>query len=202
MAARRLAGTHKGWEGLLLHYWNAIWDLDEKQCPCDLHFVEWLHAEGISGKTIYHMGTGTHHVVGLDNLENGERNNIVAITASPGEYDAFVKHAIAHPRLSQAYSVYFGDLYLLNTALLPRFDLVTLFHLCEFRDARNDAYGALTDEEVVRRFVAHLNPGGRILFYEGSFAFPSARPILDKLVKEGVLEAAGQFKTLPIYTAG
>ena len=25
-----------------LNYWNATWSLDEAQCPCDLHFVDYL----------------------------------------------------------------------------------------------------------------------------------------------------------------
>ena len=25
-----------------LNYWNATWSLDEVQCPCDVHFVEYL----------------------------------------------------------------------------------------------------------------------------------------------------------------
>ena len=25
-----------------LNYWDATWSLDEAQCPCDLHFLEYL----------------------------------------------------------------------------------------------------------------------------------------------------------------
>ncbi len=183
----------------MLHFWDASWALDEAQCPCDVHFTQWLTEKAISGASIYHFGSGSHHHVGLDNLKRGEPNTIVCVTASPGEYDAFIKMAIAEPRLSHAYSVHFGDIYLFNGRLLPRFDVVTLFHLCEFRDERNDAYGALTDEAVLRRAIDQTNSGGFVLFYEGSFAFAFARPIIDKIAAEGLLEPVGQFKTLPIY---
>ena len=25
-----------------LTYWDATWSLDEKQCPCDIHFLDYL----------------------------------------------------------------------------------------------------------------------------------------------------------------
>ena len=35
-----------------MNFWNAKWDLDEAQCPCDLHFNDWIEDEGLTGKTI------------------------------------------------------------------------------------------------------------------------------------------------------
>ena len=49
-----------------LHYWDAYWDLRIKECPCDVHFVAWLDANRITDSTIYHFGTGGHHVVGIE----------------------------------------------------------------------------------------------------------------------------------------
>ena len=37
----------------------------------------------------------------------------------------------------RTYNAVFGDIYLLNAKLLPVFDVVTLFHLCEFRGERD-----------------------------------------------------------------
>ena len=56
---------------LKMNLWDAKWDLDEAQCPCDIHFNQWIEANKISGKTIYHFGTGTHHIVGLTQAANG-----------------------------------------------------------------------------------------------------------------------------------
>ena len=35
----------------MLNYWNATWSLDEKQCPCDIHFCDYLAEMGITGKS-------------------------------------------------------------------------------------------------------------------------------------------------------
>ena len=48
-----------------MNIWDVNWFLDEKQCPCDVHFVEWLEEQGQTGKRIYHFGTGGHHYVGI-----------------------------------------------------------------------------------------------------------------------------------------
>eukprot|EP01036_Dinobryon_divergens_P056515 gene56515-75465_t len=106
-----------------MHYWNASWDLNLDLCPCDLHFMEWVKAEKIKGKVIYHFGTGTHHLVGVENLKNGEPNFFVGVTASPGETEAFTRMAIEEPRLSAHYTMHFGDIYLFNGKLLPKFDI-------------------------------------------------------------------------------
>lgn len=123
----------------MLQIWDVNWYLDAESCPCDVHFVEWLRAESVKGKTIFHFGTGGHHHVGLTNFADGTPNSILGITASPQEFDAFEKLAIEHAQLSRNYQVLFGDIYLLNARLLPRFDIVSLFHLCEFRCDSQDA---------------------------------------------------------------
>src|SRR2546421_570700 len=65
-----------------MNFWDAKWDLDEAQCPCDIHFNDWIDAERLTGKTIYHFGTGKHHVVGLRQAGNGSNNAVFGITAS------------------------------------------------------------------------------------------------------------------------
>ena len=32
-----------------LLFWDDSWDLREKECPCDVHFIEWLDREKITG---------------------------------------------------------------------------------------------------------------------------------------------------------
>jgi hypothetical protein len=186
--------------GAMLQIWDVDWSLDEAQCPCDIHLVEWLRKTGVEGASLFHFGTGGHHHVGLDNLERGSPNDILGITASPKEFQTFIKLAIERPRLSRCYQVLFGDIYLLNTRLLPRFDVVTLFHLCEFRGDSQDAYGALTDREVVDRLLGLMAPGGRIMFFAGSFAYDKAEAIAGELVREGALGPAQAYKSLRIHT--
>lgn len=183
----------------VLNTWDVYWGLRVAECPCDVHFVEWLEDNAIQGKTIYHMGSGGHHYVGIRCAEPELNNAVLSITASTPEYEAFVKLAKEQPALLHHYSCYFGDIYTSNPKLLPEFDVVTLFHACEFRNEKNDAYGALTDLEVMELFVDKLNSGGHILFYTGSFAFEPARPLIAKLEQSRAVEKIGLFKTLLVY---
>jgi hypothetical protein len=182
-----------------LHFWDAVWDLQLAQCPCDVHFCDWLEKEQIKDSSIFHFGTGSHHIVGIRTAENGSNNCVLGITASPGEYDAFVKLAIDRPEVEKSYKVFFGDIYQLEQRLLPQFDVVTLFHLCEFRNERNDLYGALTDLEVTTMLTEQTVPGGYIVFYTKSFAFDTAEKVIAVWEKEQAVEKVGLYETLLVY---
>jgi hypothetical protein len=183
----------------MLNTWDVFWGLRIEQCPCDVHFVEWLEEKAITGKTIYHFGSGGHHYVGIRCAEPELDNAVLSITASTPEYESWIKLAKEQPELTKTYSCYFGDIYTSNSKLLPRFDVVTLFHSCEFRNEKNDAYGALTDLEVMQLFTDQTEPGGYILFYTGSFAFAAAEPIIAEWAKTRPVERVGLFKTLLVY---
>ena len=187
-----------------LHYWDAYWDLREKECPCDVHFIEWLDRNRIVDSTIYHFGTGGHHHVGIECAREARRNAVLGITAAPQEYEKYVELAIARPDVLRFYNAVFGDIYLLNERLLPSFDVVTLFHLCEFRGDKNDAYNALTDLEVANLLTDKTRPGGHILFFTTSFAFDwdgpmSAKRVIAQWEKERDVERVGTFKSLLVY---
>lgn len=182
-----------------LNYYEIGWYLDEAQCPCDVHFVRYLEREKLAGATIFHFGTGEHHHVGIKCHEMGLGHAILGITASPREHDFYEKLVIESPEIGRSYKVQFGDIYQLDARLLPEFDVVALFHVGEFRTEKNDEYGALTDEEMVRLLVGRLKGPARILFYSGSYAFDVAERITAKLVAEGLLEPAGSFETLRVF---
>jgi hypothetical protein len=182
-----------------LNIWDVNWSLDVEQCPCDVHFAEYLEEEGIAGKAIFHFGTGGHHILGLRAAEAGAGNVVLGITASPQEYEAYIKLVTARPDVGRIYKVFFGDIYQLEPRLLPELDLVTLFHLGEFRSERNDAYRALTDAEVASLLLDRLVPGGLMSFYSGSFAFDIAERVVADLLGQGRLASAGTFKSLRLY---
>ncbi|HEY7549732.1 MAG TPA: hypothetical protein VH913_09470, partial [Hyphomicrobiaceae bacterium] len=71
-----------------LNYFNGTWSLDEAQCPCDVHFLEYLNEKRVRNAAIFHFGTGNHHIVGLKAAE--DNNAVLSITASPHEYDDYV----------------------------------------------------------------------------------------------------------------
>ena len=64
---------------------------------------------------------------------------VLGITASPQEYDDYIKLVVERPAVGHTYKAYFGDIYQLDARLLPPFDYVALFHVGEFRTPKNDA---------------------------------------------------------------
>jgi hypothetical protein len=181
-----------------MNFWNSRWDLDEAQCPCDIHFNQWIDANGITGQTIYHFGTGTHHIVGLTQAANGSGNVVFAITASTVEYEAYMKLALEQPRVVKSYVAYFGDAYLTNPRLIPQLDIATLFHAGEYigENTTSAEYGGIDDLGLTRVLLDRMGPDGQMLFYRGSFAFDKAEAIVDALAREGELARAGTFKSL------
>jgi hypothetical protein len=190
-------------EGTPLNIWDTAWELDEATCPCDVHLIEWLDSEKIRDATLFHFGTGAHHHVGIENARPERRNSVLGITAAPQEYETYVNLVAKRPDVLRFYNVVFGDIYLLNEKLLPMFDVVTLFHLCEFRSEKNDAYDALTDLQVATLLVDKTRAHGHILFYVNSFAFNrqhrSTKDVLALWERECEVERVGSFKTLLVY---
>jgi hypothetical protein len=182
-----------------LNYYRRSWPLDEAHCPCDVHFVSYLREFGIGGKTIFHFGTGQHHLVGVKNHELDHPNHILGITASPFEHETYVRLIIDDPTLARTYKVLFCDIYTLTTPLLPRFDVVTLFHLCEYYSTQNRSYTDATDASVLQMFVDLLSPGGEVLVYRRSAAFDETRKLIDALIDAGEIVKRADFESLSSY---
>ena len=182
-----------------LNFWNATWSLDEKQCPCDIHFLDYLDEKGVKDRDIFHMGTGNHHIVGLKTATNGSGNRVLGITASREEYDDYIKLLIENPSLGFTYKAYFGDIYQLDRRQLPELDYATLFHIGEYRTADNDAYGALTDTEMTLVLADKLRPGGEIHFYTGSFAYDKGVIAGHALTETRGFTDAGTYKSLHVF---
>lgn len=188
--------------GMSLFQESSAWVLDLEHCPCDSDLIEYLKQEEIAGQSIFHFGTGVHHLVGLENHKFDRPNQILGITASRLEHQSYAEAVIKDSSLARHYKVLFSDIYLLTAEILPMFDVVTLFHLCEFYLPENAAQLHQTDESLVQLFLDKLNPGGRLMFYTGSVAFQKAALIVESFVKAGKLKQIAQYKTLLIYTKG
>jgi hypothetical protein len=185
-----------------MNYWTDKWDLHEDICPCDVHVNEWIAEKGHKNKLIYHFGTGTHHVVGVEQAQNGSGNAVVAITASIEEYQAYIKLVAENAQVAKSYLAYFGDIYLTNPRLLPaEFDIVTMVHLCEFFFPNTDSaeYGGLTDRKVLDLFTDKTKSGGHIIFYTKSMGAEKTAAIIPEWEKAKPVERVGEFKTLLIY---
>lgn len=182
-----------------LHFWDDSWDLRVAECPCDTDFVSWLDETELRRAAIFHFGTGAHHHVGIECARPDRAHAVLGITAAPQEYEAFIRLAIARPDVLRHYNCVFGDIYLVNERLMPEFDVVTLFHLCEFRTEENDGYGAMTDLEVTRTLASRVKPGGHVLFFPGSFAFEKAKVVIAAWEAEGGFEPIGRSRSLLVY---
>src|SRR4051812_43886141 len=179
-----------------MNYWGEKWDLHVDMCPCDVHINEWADASKLTGKTIFHFGTGTHHIVGKGQSALG--NNVLAITASKEEYQAYIDLVTENARVAKSHIAYFGDIYLTNAKLLPDFDVVTMVHLCEFShpNTASPEYGGLTDRQVLDLFTAKTKPGGDIIFFMYSKDFPFSKPIFAARGSEAPPQRLQGFYTL------
>ncbi len=181
-----------------LNYWNDSYQLSEDECPCDIHFVEYLDQRAISNKTIFHFGTGEHHFLGTNNLRRNpsERNEILGVTASVEEYNAYMQLVINCAEMARYYKVMFADIYTLTSRILPNFDLVTLFHLCEFYDPAKSEYALHNDVTLLDLFLSKLNPEGLLFFYRRSMRFHLAEKIIKDLVARKKIAEVDEYKTL------
>jgi hypothetical protein len=175
------------------------WPLVPELCPCDLDFCDFLQARQLTHRTVFHFGTGSHHIVGLRNQGDRLENDVLGITAAPGEHATYMQGVIRDARLAERYKVLFGDIYTLTPAVLPRLDVVSLFHLCEFTPP--EGARRLTDRALLDMFTEKLSPGGLMLFYRSSFAFARVHPLLDAVVADGGLVFQEEFRSLLVYRA-
>lgn len=185
----------------VLRLWADPWPLDVKQCPCDVHFTEWLKSAGIRNATIFHFGTGDHHHVGKTEALRGAGNAVLGVTATEPEYDSYTRLVVSNPMVGKLYKVVFTDIYQLEPRLLPEFDVVTLFHLCEFWSETNAPYANLNDLGVLEAMAGKVRKGGRLLFYTGSFAWRDASSKLaaDHVARLG-FGPQERFESLIIHT--
>ena len=176
----------------------ASWPLLPDVCPCDVHLCDYLEERRVRGAALFHFGSGGHHIVGLRNQRARLENDILALTASPSEHARYISLVVSDPTLGQHYRVLFGDIYELRPAALPTFDLATLFHLCEFSPEPDD--GRLLDDAGVLGLVrSQVRPGGRLLFYEGSFAYRRAASLVERAVGDGEMTFDERYKSLVVY---
>ena len=186
--------------GMSYYQLTSSWELLPDTCPCDIQFCEYLQQSAIKGKSIFHFGTGSHHIIGLENQNFDRPNQIVGITASLPEHQAYVQLVLENAALAKYYKVLFADIYTLTAGNLPSLDIVNLFHLCEFYLPENAAIVHHDDASLLQLFIDNLNPDGRILFYSGSRNWSeNAQAIVQSFEAAGKIKRIGEFKSLLIY---
>jgi hypothetical protein len=183
---------------LKLNYYKDNWALDVSECPCDVHFVDYLRSRRLRGKSIFHFGTGSHHVVAVENAKQRKPSHVLGVTASKQEYESYIDLVVAKPELANTYKAMFVDIYTLEPRLLPEFDVVSLFHLGEFHDPVRQKYAPLDDRKLLALMVRKLKPGGRVCFYRGSNGWAKSEPIVTAFIKAGKLAKPETYKSLLI----
>jgi SAM-dependent methyltransferase len=183
----------------MLDLWRDPWPLNVAQCPCDVHFTEWMAQEGRTDATVFHFGTGDHHHVGKTLAMNGSDCAVTGITATKPEYVSYIDMIVNEPRIGKRYKVLFSDIYQLEPRLLPDFDIVTLFHLCEFWSETNAPFANMKDEGVLDAMAAKVKPGGALLFFTGSFAFSWAEPLIGPAMAKHGFGAGERYESLLVY---
>lgn len=173
------------------------WPLWARMCPCDLHFCDFLQQRNIRSRSIFHLGTGGHHLVGLRNRVDDMGNVILGVTVSPDEIRRYVKLVVRDPILGQNYKVLFANVHDFAAASLPDFDLVTLFHLCELGSPTGSGH-LLSDEGVLSLFTSKLRPGGLLATYRESLGYPRLRPMIAAAMAAGRLEHLENYMSLQI----
>jgi hypothetical protein len=178
-----------------VHY---SWPLRPDVCPCDIHFCEYLRERNVRRKSIFHFGTGGHHIVGLQNQEFGLENHVLGLTASPNELWSYVTRVIRNPLFGKYYQVMFADIYTLSASCLPSFDIATLFHLSEFTDAAVDGQ-RMSDDDTLRLFCTKVVAGGHIFLYRGSYGYPRCVPLIDQAIADGHMAFVERYKSLDVF---
>jgi hypothetical protein len=181
-----------------MNFVHYSWPLRPAVCPCDIDFCEFLQTRAVRRKSVFHFGTGGHHVVGLYNHSAGLENDVLGLTLAPPEHAKYVRQVIRDPALGRHYKVLFADLYSLSEQCLPDVDIVTLFHLGEFSDAGNPGR-RMDDAGVLRLFLSKSFAGGLICFYPGSYGYRKSLPLIERAVAEGKLSFVEAYKSLSIF---
>lgn len=174
------------------------WPLQPDKCSADLDFIEWIGQlpKGVLTKAdVFHMGPGSHHIVGRTFAQLQEIGHVTALTISPAEVETYLRAAEGDAELACQYQVLFGDLYRLSAAALPQVSISTLFHIGETWKAEP------TPADMVQAIdMVASRTGSLMLFYRGSSAWDRVEPVLRACESEKTLRREGDFKSLRIYS--
>jgi hypothetical protein len=187
------------WVGNDYYRTKSSWQLQPNLCPCDLELIEYLQKNNIQDQTIFHFGTGAHHILGLENQKLVKPNEVIGITASIPEHEAYVQMCRKNRQLAKFYKVLCTDIYTLTDRSLPMLDVVALFHVGEFYMAEEAAFVHHNDESMVDLFLNKLNPDGKILFYTKSVGYGKAEEIIESFTAQGKIYLVEQYKSLLVY---
>lgn len=182
----------------------------------DKDIASYLTEEEPGGLNVFHFGTGGHHHVGLANHGRPDPDKVIAITASPAEFQSYIELCLEDGSLGRDYLVLFGDIYNLQPQVLPPLDVASMPHLGEYYDpTRSIEYGltvegwnidrsrytSMNDTTLLELVARKLVRGGRLIIHVHSNGAEIATEVLDDFVRvRKVFKYTKAYKTLAIYT--
>ncbi|MEA5550171.1 hypothetical protein VB713_04105 [Anabaena cylindrica UHCC 0172] len=188
------------WVGADYYRTKSSWELQPNLCPCDIELNEYLQKYNIQNQSIFHFGTGAHHILGLENQKLDSPNEIFGITASIPEHEEYIRICRKNRQLAKFYKVICTDIYTLTARSLPMLDVVSLFHIGEFYMPEEALFVHHNDESLVELFLRKLNPNGKILFYTQSVGWAKAEEIIELFTAQGKIKKIEQYKNLLVYS--
>jgi len=169
--------------------------LAKTHCSCDFDFIKLIKNKNIEKKNIFHFGTGGHHIIGKE-IKN---NNVLGITCNREEYINYINDITKDPNLNKTYKCIFSDIYNLTDDSLPKFDIINLFHLCEYYDEKKNSYSLLNDDTLLKLMCNKLNPNGYIIFYKNSKRYKKTKKIINNYDGK-LIKFEYEFNSLRVYS--
>lgn len=168
----------------------------EDKCIADEQFIEWFCKKEYYHKRVFHFGSGYHHKVGIELARSN--SPVMAVTISKFEHDRYVELLRENPALANHYKLLHCNIYSLDARLLPKFDIINLFHLCEYAQ-HNSGVETYNDTTLLEMFVYNSIIGALILLFRGSNAFDKAVELMNVYVRRNKVILVDIYKSLSIY---
>lgn len=168
---------------------------ESDDCVADRQFIEWFNQEGFSNTRVFHFGSGYHHKVGIELSKNN--NSIMSVTISKFEHNRYVELLRENPALANHYKLLHCNIYSLDKKLLPKFDIITLFHLYEYEQF-NSGLETYDDSGLLHMLIQNCNKNTLILFFRKSSAFKQCNGLINEQIKIGKLIVSNNYKDLLI----
>ena len=138
----------------------------EKPCQCDIDLA--LYLRSCHRQNVFHFGTGLHHTVGI-NAHNLNQGLIVhGVTTCAAEVNRYMELTGENPDLMKTYKVSYCDIYSIHPSELPKYDIVSLFHVGEYSLSVDD------DCRLIDMMIEALKPGGLMMFFKDSTGYGKA----------------------------
>lgn len=164
------------------------WPWLPDKCPPDKYFIDYMRQKDLPPQNILHVGTGLHHKVGLECCAMG--HNVIGVTVSREEVVSRVFRVE-----DERYQVFYANINTLDLSLLPKIDVLTLFHFGEMAYV----FGPASAKWLYNFSVLNLTEAGRVLFYNRSAEWGNAKASVQEVVDHHSLKHVETYEELEVF---